>query len=192
MPLSDNEIVEKIRGGAKQSFTHLINRYKDKGMALAVRMLKNRQEAEEALQDAFVRVYNGLHKFEGKAAFGTWFYRILYNVCLTKLGKKNEEFQFVDYEDEREFEYDDARSTASFAVQFETHDLIEHIKTVMETLPKKYSTVLSLFYLQERSHEEICEVTQLPLGTVKTHLFRARAMLYERLQKEFQTEKVPL
>ncbi|HMD13950.1 MAG TPA: RNA polymerase sigma factor [Bacteroidota bacterium] len=192
MPLSDNEIVEKIRGGAKQSFTHLINRYKDKGMALAVRMLKDRQEAEEALQDAFVRAYNGLQRFEGKAAFGTWFYRILYNVCLTKLGKKNEEFQFVDYEDEREFEYDDARSTASFAVQFETHDLIEHIKTVMETLPKKYSTVLSLFYLQERSHEEICEVTQLPLGTVKTHLFRARAMLYERLQKEFQTEKVPL
>src|ERR1700690_3416048 len=150
MPLSDNEIVEKIRGGAKQSFTHLIDRYKDKGMALAVRMLKNQQEAEEALQDAFVRAYNGLQKFEGKAAFGTWFYRILYNVCLTKLGKKNEEFQFVDYNDEREFELDDSRLMPSFAVQFETHDLIEHIKTVMETLPIRYSTVLSLFYLQER------------------------------------------
>jgi RNA polymerase sigma-70 factor, ECF subfamily len=192
MPLSDNEIVEKIRGGAKQSFTHLVQRYKDKGMTLAVRMLKNRQEAEEALQDAFVRAYNGLNKFEGKASFGTWFYRILYNVCLTKLGKKNEEFQLVDFDDEGGFDFHDGGTTASVAAQFETRDLIEHVKRVMDTLPKKYSTILSLFYLQERSHEEICEITQLPVGTIKTHLFRARVLLYERIQKEFQTEKVRL
>ncbi len=136
--------------------------------------------------------YNGLSKFEGKSAFGTWFYRILYNVCLTKLEKKNEEFQLVDFDDEDGFDCTDGGTTASFAAQFETRDLIEHVKRVMDTLPKKYSTILSLFYLQERTHEEICEITQLPVGTIKTHLFRARMLLYERIQKEFQTEKVQL
>lgn len=82
MPSSDNEIIKKIQDRAKHYYAQLVDRYKDRAFTLAVRMLKKKEDAEEATQDAFIRACNALNRFEGKARFGTWFYRILYNVCL--------------------------------------------------------------------------------------------------------------
>jgi len=184
MPSTDSEIIDDIRRGSKQAYARLIDRYKGRGMMLAVRMLRNHQDAEEALQDAFVRAYNGLDRFEGTAKFGTWFYRILYNVCLTRIGKRKSELQAEEFDDEREYEAPEP------AEGYDARDMVEFVRRVLETLPKKYATILSLFYLQDLSHEEICEVTQLPLGTVKVHLFRARALLYNRVRQELHTEKI--
>ena len=192
MPLSDNEIIDKIRHGEKHHYARLIDRYKDKAFTLAVRMLKNRQDAEEAAQDAFIRAYNALGKFEGTAKFGTWYYRILYNVCLTRLGKKKEDIQSIDYDDEREYDAVGTLSQAFHEMELETKDMIGIVKNIIETLPGKYASILSLFYFQELSHGEICEVTELPLGTVKVHLFRARAMLQERLFKELSMERITI
>ena len=186
MPLSDNEIIEKIRGGAKHHYAVLVDRYKDKAFTLAVRMLHNREDAEEAAQDAFIRAYNALNKFEGKARFGTWFYRILYNVCLTKLGKRKEDFQSVEFDENLEYDSPDYKIGNFDETEIDTKDMISFMKRTIETLPDKYQTILSLFYFQELSHEEIGEITQLPLGTIKTHLFRARLMLQQRMQKEFE------
>lgn len=185
--VSDNQIVEIIRQGKKQEYARLVDRYKDKALTLALRMLKNRQDAEEVAQDAFVRAYKALATFEGTAKFGTWFYRILYNVCLTRLDKRKHDIQSLEYLDNEE--YDDAGSK-SFSEMIETNDMMTFVSKAMETLPEKYATILTLFYLQEMSHEEICEVTQLPLGTVKVHLFRARAMLQKRLAVELSPENV--
>lgn len=182
MPQSDNEIIERIRGGAKHYFAQLVDRYKDRAFTLAIRMLKNREDAEEATQDAFIRAYNALSRFEGKAQFGTWFYRILYNVCLTRLGKRKEEFQRLDYDDEIDYNMLESPFTASDFNEYETNDMIEFVKNTMEALPEKYQTILSLFYFQDLSHEEIADVTRLPIGTIKTHLFRARALLQKLLQ----------
>lgn len=182
MPQSDNEIIERIRDGAKHYYARLVDRYKDRAYTLAVRMLKNKEDAEEAAQDAFIRAYNALNRFEGKARFGTWFYRILYNVCLTRLGKRKEEFQRLDYNDNIDYNELESAFTASGYNEYETNDMIEFVKKTMEELPEKYQTILSLFYFQDLSHEEISEVTQLPIGTIKTHLFRARAILQQLLQ----------
>ena len=76
MPLSDSEILQQIRKGEKHLFSRLVDRYKDKGLTLATRMLRNREDAEEVLQDAFVRAHNALEQFEGASKFSTWFYRI--------------------------------------------------------------------------------------------------------------------
>lgn len=190
MPQSDNEIIERIRDGAKHYYARLVDRYKDRAYTLAVRMLKNKEDAEEAAQDAFIRAYNALNRFEGKARFGTWFYRILYNVCLTRLGKRKEEFQRLDYNDNIDYNELESAFTASGYNEYETNDMVEFVKKTMEALPEKYQTILSLFYFQDLSHEEISEVTQLPIGTIKTHLFRARAILQRLLQKEFLLERV--
>lgn len=190
MPQSDNEIIERIRDGAKHYYARLVDRYKDRAYTLAVRMLKNKEDAEEAAQDAFIRAYNALNRFEGKARFGTWFYRILYNVCLTRLGKRKEEFQRLDYNDNIDYNELESAFTASGYNEYETNDMVEFVKKTMEELPEKYQTILSLFYFQDLSHEEISEVTQLPIGTIKTHLFRARAILQRLLQKEFLLERV--
>ena len=187
MALSDDEIIQRIRGGAEGQFAQLVDRYKDKALTLAVRMLRNREDAEEVVQDAFVRAFRSLSKFKGAAKFSTWFYRILYNACLTKLGKRKDEFQSVDYDDGKEYKSEDAREP-TFHTALESKDLLVFIKKVIVEMPERYSSILSLFYFQELSYEEICEVTRLPLGTVKAHLFRARALLQKRLAEELQSE----
>jgi RNA polymerase sigma factor (sigma-70 family) len=189
MALSDNQIIDEIRSGKKHSFTALVDRYKDRAFTLAVRMLRNREEAEEAAQDAFIRAYNALNRFEGKSRFSTWFYRILYNVCLTRAAKRKAAPIQLEYDDSIEQNEAEFFVEPSEAIDFETQDIIGFVKKTMDTLPTKYQTILSLFYFQELSHEEIGEVTQLPIGTIKTHLFRARSLLQQRLQKELQMEK---
>ncbi|MBI4548802.1 MAG: sigma-70 family RNA polymerase sigma factor [Ignavibacteriae bacterium] len=188
MPLSDSEIIENIRRGATHHYARLIDSYKEKAMTLAVRMLKNREDAEETIQDAFIRAYNALDKFEGASKFSTWFYRIVYNTCLTKLGQRRKEFESLDYEDEKDYGNIEEWQSSSVLSDLEVKDMVIFIKKAIDTLPAKYGTILSLFYFQELSHNEICDIMDVPVGTVKTHLFRARALLQERLAKELQQE----
>src|SRR5260221_905324 len=126
MTLSDNEIIEIVRKGEKRRYAHLVDRYKDKAFTLALRMLKDRQDAEEVVQDAFVRAYNSLDKFQGTAKFGTWFYRILYNVCLTKLGKRKDHVRADEYDDEEVYEISGGPGHG-FEKSIETRDVIQLI-----------------------------------------------------------------
>jgi RNA polymerase sigma factor (sigma-70 family) len=192
MALSDNEIIESIRRGDKRQYARLIDRYKDKAMTLSVRMLRNYEDAEEAAQDAFVRAFKALDRFEGTAKFGTWLYRIVYNVCLTKIAKRKIEMHAEMYDDALSYEHMGVSSLPAFEHEIELKDMVRIMQKNIEQLPEKYATILSLFYFQELSHVEICEVTDLPLGTVKVHLYRARALLHERLSKEFSMENIPV
>lgn len=188
MHATDSEIIVKIRLGAKQPFAILVDRYRDSAMTLALRMLRNREDAEEATQDAFVRAFRSLGTFEGAAKFSTWFYRIVYNVCLTRLGNRKKELTSVEFDDEREI--DSGNAPPAPDAELEVRDMATLVRKSIERLPPKYSAIISLFYVQELSHEEICEVTQLPRGTVKVRLHRARALLQESLRKELHMEKV--
>jgi len=187
-PLSDIEIIHHVRRGARNFYAKIIDRYKDKSMSLALRILRNREEAEEAIQDAFIRTYNALDSFEGTSQFGTWFYRILYNVCLTRLSRRIKQPSENEYDDEREYEIVD-QVAPELSEEIEMIDMITFVKKTIDTLPAKYSDIVSLFYFQELSYDEIARVTELPIGTVKTHLFRARSLLQNRIQKELQYEK---
>jgi RNA polymerase sigma factor (sigma-70 family) len=89
MPDTDFETIQRILAGETQAYAKLVDRHKDRAMTLAMRLLKNRQDAEEALQDAFVRAFKALDRFEMKASFATWFYRIVFNVCSSALGKRD-------------------------------------------------------------------------------------------------------
>ena len=184
MPLSDNEIIARIRKGEHRLYARLVDRYKDKAMTLAKRILRDRRDAEEAAQDSFVRAYKALGTFQGTAKFGTWFYRIVYNACMTKVARnrRGSDLLALD-EDQLEVE-----STIPLEQEIEMKETARIMKDAVEQLPEKYALMLSLFYFQELSHAEICEVTQLPLGTVKIHLFRARNLLRGRLSKKLYPE----
>lgn len=187
MRLSDDEVIKNIFGGEKRQFAELVDRYKDKAMTLAVRMVKNREDAEEIVQDAFLRAYRGLGKFQGNAMFSTWMYRIVYNLCLTKIGKYRKDPDFVDIDDGEEIYLADEQAINPHT-KLESKDLVALVRTIIDRMPEQYSSILSLFYFQELSYGEICEVTGLPLGTVKAHLFRARNMLQQKLAGELQHE----
>jgi RNA polymerase sigma-70 factor (ECF subfamily) len=187
MRLSDDGIIENIGKGEKRQFALLIDRYKDRAMTLAVRMVRNREDAEEIVQDAFVRAYNGLEKFQGSAKFSTWLYRIVYNLCLTKIGRNKTVPAAVDVNDAEETIFEDEEGIDPHT-ELESKQLIALVRTIIDAMPERYASVLSLFYFQELSYDEICNVTQLPLGTVKAHLFRARNMLQSRIMQELKHE----
>ncbi len=190
MALSDNEIIEQIRRGEKRRYSNIVDKYKDRAFSLALRMLKNREEAEEATEDAFIRAYNALERFQNRASFGTWLYRIVYNVCLTRLDSKKGGPQSLEYDEGKDYDEYTFPSQSSLHEEIEINDMLGFVRKIVGEMPERYHVILSLFYFQELSYQEICEVTELPVGTVKTHLFRARAMLQERLSRELRTERV--
>lgn len=177
MPETDRDLIERVTRGDLKSFGVLVDRHKGRAMTLAVRMLKNSQEAEEAVQDAFVRAYHSLSAFEGRSSFSTWLYRIVYNVCSTALRKRTSaEPSSIDARAEEGLPEPEAQDAGPDEL-VESKELGAVIAQAVEALPPIYAAVVSLFFLQERSYEEIVEITGLSLATVKIRLFRARAML---------------
>jgi RNA polymerase sigma-70 factor (ECF subfamily) len=181
---SDKEIIQKVLEGDVQAFALLIDRHKAKAMTLAVRILKNREDAEEALQDSFVRVYRALSLFEWKSSFSTWLYRIVYNTCATAAGKKNRNYPLsIDMEDEDGLKTEIKSDELQPDLRIESDEFAKIVNEEVEKLPVAYGSTFTLFAIQDMSYEEIVQVTGLPLGTVKARLFRARAILKEAIVK---------
>lgn len=171
--------------GERDAFRMLIERYREKGMTLAMRMLRNREDAEEALQDAFVRAYRSLGRFEGKSSFSTWFYRILFNACASALRKRGEDIHLP-------LETDGGVARASSPeeyrpdVQYHGVELDRIVAEEIDALPPVYGGAFTLFFVQEMAYEEIAGVMGLPVNTVKTRLFRARALLREGVARRLR------
>jgi len=192
MRISDDEIISRLRKGENQLFGLLVARYKDRGFSLALRILRNREEAEEALQDAFVRAYNGIGKFAGESSFGTWFYRILYNVCMTAVSQRKKRAGMVDLDEPSTPEPGSEPVHPGDYSGLEARDLMSHVVAALDRLPEKYSSVISMFYIQELSYPEIAGVTGMPLGTVKTHLSRGRLMLQDEIARNLHNERIAI
>ncbi len=184
MAETDKEIIQKVLEGNAQAFARLVDRHKARAMTLALRILKNHEDAEEALQDAFIRVFHALASFEWKSSFSTWLYRIVYNTCMTAAGKRNRIYPHSLQEEEddglpTEIESDDLQPD----IQLESDEFTRIVSEEVEKLPVVYGSTFTLFVIQDMSYEEIVQVTGLPLGTIKARLFRARAMLRDAIVK---------
>lgn len=178
--ISDLEIISSIKKGNHSDFSLLIDRYKHKAFSMLKRMLKNEMDAEEALQDAFLKSFRALETFRGDANFSTWFYRIVYNTAVSKLSnKKNKiarEMQSID----EDFEMADS----DFIFQSDVDELSQVINEAILQLPVNYAAAINLFYLGEQSCEEIGEVMKISTSNVKTLLHRSRKALKELLEKK--------
>lgn len=177
--LADNEIIESVRKGNQSDFEILVDRYKNRAFSLLCNMLKDSMEAEEVLQDAFLKAYYGLKNFKYEAKFSTWFYRIVYNTALTRLSAKKRkiEKEMMSIDDELELA-DEFTTVAS-----EKNDLSEFIAGVISKLPENYASVLTMFYLEGMSCEEISEVTGRSVSNVKVLLHRSRNALKDIVVK---------
>jgi RNA polymerase sigma-70 factor (ECF subfamily) len=151
-----------------------------------MRMLKNRHDAEEALQDAFVRAFRALPSFEWKSSFSTWFYRIVFNVCSTILSKQGDErIISIDEGVDEDLRIEIPSTEIEPDIEFESKEFSTIVKHEIDKMQPGYSAILTLFFLQDLSYEEIVSITGLPIGTVKNRLFRARNELRSAVLKHF-------
>ncbi len=189
VPKTEAEIIDEVRAGNVRSYALLVDRHKDRAMTLALRLTGDHREAEELVQDAFVKAFRNLSRFRGESRFGTWFYRIVYNLCMTRLRRRMSAPRLLDITDETVLDALPAEEESiPFDERLETSDLLRFLSTEVDALPPQYKSAVTLYYVQEMSYEEIAGVMEIPLGTVKTCLFRGRNLLRKRIGLRLKKE----
>ncbi|HVB73466.1 MAG TPA: sigma-70 family RNA polymerase sigma factor [Ktedonobacteraceae bacterium] len=179
--LDDQQLVAASKRGDQDAFAQLVQRYQRRIFNLVYRMLQQYEEASETTQEAFLAAWQGLPSFRGEARFATWLYRIAYNCALKQLEtRKRDRALQVALQAEQALESVDGQESAS--AQIDEHERQAFVQEHLSHLPAKYRAVLILRHLQDMTYEEMAEILTMPVGTIKTHLFRARNLLKERLQ----------
>jgi len=176
--------VSKLWAGRRKSkidmvetFERIMRDYKDKIFRLSYSFLRDKSVAEEATQDVLLRVWKGLPGFRSDSSLSTWIYSITRNVCITALHKRGLPPVSIDAPEAR-------RQTERRALDDWLLPEAPNAADLLNRLPVKYRQIVSLFYMQEKSYDEVARMLDLPVGTVKTHLFRARKSLLEQLARE--------
>ena len=175
--MNDAEVVAQILNGNMKSFTFLVNRYQKLVVHITGRLIQRHDELEDVSQEVFLKVYQNLGKYRNECKLSTWIATIAYNTSINYLRKfkKSDE---ADLDDKAILD-----KLADFkSNDYETTDLHRYIREQIELLPVQYRTVLTLYHLEEFSYQEIEQITGMPEGTVKNYLFRAKALLKEKLQ----------
>lgn len=184
--LTDFEIIESVQRGNTADFALLINRYKDRAFSLLKRLLKNEMDAEEVLQDAFLKAYYSLKDFRRDSSFSTWFYKIVYNSALSVIasGKRKIEQQMSSLDEELEINlYDNDIYAAA-------ENPREYLLKLVDKLPLRNALVTILYYVDGLSLNEISQVMGTSLVNTKVLLHRSRTALRNLLLKHNYQEEM--
>lgn len=172
MKMEELQIIERIQGGDTNAFSYLVTKYQDVVFSIALKVLKNREEAEEIAQETFIKAFRSIHSFRGKSKFSTWLYSIAYNTCITSVRKKKFPTTSIDQVplNEEEEEWD------SFDLSEEERSKI--LEMSLKQLPPDEYTMVILYYYEDQSIEDISRVTGLSESNVKVKLHRTRKKLH--------------
>jgi len=182
---NDRYYIDRIMEGDSQAFAPLVDRYKNLVYTLALRMVKNTEEAEEAAQDTFVKVFRSLEKFKGESKFSTWIYRIAYNTCLDRIKKHKSVPLAVAIDD---YGTRQLRSTENVLDTLDDEERHRAMQECLQQLPGEDAFLLTLYYFEEQSLEEIAKVIGIKANNVKIKLFRCRKKLGEILRAKLEPE----
>jgi len=186
--LDDTVLIERCQKGDRTAFDELIRRHSERAYKYAFRLTGNAEEASDVVGDAFVRVFNAMKNFKGQSAFTTWLYRIITN-CFLDLRKKDRSkqttsldamLQTPDGEMARQIE-DPNRNPYQEAERSSREDRVMH---AVDQLAEYQKAMIMMFHVEMLSYEEIAEALDLPIGTVKSRLNRARLSLREILTRD--------
>lgn len=185
MKKEDAELVKRAKAGDGKAYDALILLYKDAVYGVVYRMVHNKQEAEDLTQEAFIKAYNSINSFNENYAFSTWLFKIATNNCIDFFRKRKLKTHSMDQtirykDDEIKQEYADTDRMAD--KELLADEKTKLIKQAIDALPEKYKTAIELRHHQEKSYDEIAQLLNLPLGTVKARIFRAREMLKKSLK----------
>jgi len=175
---SDQIYIDKVLQGDSNAFAYLINKYKDMVYTISIKIVKSHEDAEEVAQDSFLKAYEKLGSFKGNSKFSTWLYTIVYRNSITKIRKKKVATSDID-----DYVIDNYSEGSEFP-QLEAIKNGEQQKYVREAigrLPEKDALLITLFYMNESSIEEIEQITNLTQSNIKVKLFRAREKLNTEL-----------
>ncbi len=174
--------INLVKGGQSNAFSYIVEKYQDIVFSIALKVLRNRDDAEEMAQESFIKAYKSIHTFKGNAKFSTWLYRITYNTCISEIRKRKMHFS----------------STEEIEIRDETQEInldgipeenrAKAIKEAMNQLPEDEYTLILLYYFEEQSVEQISKVTGLSESNTKVKLFRARKKLYTILNDMLKDE----
>ena len=185
----ERALVERCRSGDEGAFQELVDRYKGLVFALVARTVQDRSQAEDLSQDVFLRVHRGLPYFRGEARLSTWIYRIVANVCAQNLGRAKPA-QLLDDPRPRGVDGDDVpRSGVVLSArdrQFSDLELRDRLEKAIARLPANYRLLVAAHYLEGVQYEDLAEALELPLGTVKTQLHRAKQQLRRLLETDLK------
>lgn len=183
---SDSELIAEVLAGKQAAYAEIIQRHKSYVFTLALRMAKNREDAEEIAQDCFVKAYRSLAGFQQNSKFSTWLYRIVFNTAMTYLRKKRLETDSID-EEGTQIQLANAVSDYR-ADRVEQQSKYVYLNQAISRLLPDDAAIISLFYQGEQSLEEIAKTLNMEANTVKVKLHRARQRLKTQLERLLQHE----
>lgn len=188
---ADQALVERVQAGDKQAFGLLVAKYQRKLMRLVMRLVRDPAEAEDVVQEAFVKAYRALPAFRGESAFYTWLYRIGVNAAknwLIAQGRRAPTSTEVDSEEAETYEDGDLlRDVDTPERLLMSKQIADTVNAAMAALPEDLRTAITLREIDGLSYEEIAEVMACPIGTVRSRIFRAREAIAQKLRPLLDT-----
>jgi RNA polymerase sigma-70 factor (ECF subfamily) len=181
----DAYYIEAVSKGNVAAFSYLVDKYQNMVYALALKLLKKPEEAEEMAQDTFVKAYQKLDTYEGKSKFSTWLYSITYNACISELRKRRIEFSSLD--DQRMTDQDEIKMHDYFS-ETKKEDQERYLNHALSKLPEDDQVLVTLYYYENQSMDEISLITGLTVSNVKIKIHRARKKMYSLLHEMLQEE----
>ncbi|HEY5565284.1 MAG TPA: sigma-70 family RNA polymerase sigma factor [Rhodothermia bacterium] len=183
--LQDQGLVKDALAGSQEAFSQLMEKYRNPIHHHIYRMVRDKRQVEDLVQEIFIKAFSSLASYSTNFAFSTWLYKIATNHTIDYLRRRKLTTLSIDQplktkDGELEYELPDSTYRPDRHIVEDQRRLL--IQEAIDSLPPKYYRVIVLRHQQEKSYEEIAEELDLPLGTVKAHIFRARELLYKRLR----------
>lgn len=180
-PSNDYIYIERVLNGDLSSYTHLVNKYKNMAYTVALKVLRNVEDAEDTAQESFIKAYQQLPSFEMKSKFSTWLYTIVYRTAIYNSRKNRISTQRINEEITTRYENLETDT-------FKEEDQQKYVKAAIDKLPEIEGVLISLFYINENTVAEIKTITGLSETNIKVKLFRARKKLKKELNTVLQHE----
>ena len=180
----DEDLVRRVQQGDKSAFDLLVIKYQHKIIQLVNGYIKDCSEAQDVAQEVFIKAYRALPEFRGEAAFFTWLYRIAINTAKNHLASRTRRYfnYHVDIQDAEDIEYaSQLQGMETPERQLLNQDIVDTIHSTIEKLPEEMRTAIMLREFEDMSYEEIAEVMDCPVGTVRSRIFRARDAINNKL-----------
>lgn len=176
----DEDVIDLVLEGDREAFSILLMRHRSRVRRLGMSFFHHQEDADDFTQDVFVKAYTALGSFQGKSSFSTWLLRIAYNTAINAVQRRKDNLP-IGPDDEL---YGEGGTDESH----ERNEVIRAVREAMASLPPRQAICIELYFYYNLKYSEISEITGFPVNTIKSHVFRAKKLLRERLGEQMEVD----